>query len=193
MRINLRHVLYYCRRLFNQKLELFPLVDSLRDTSVSRQEWGRAIAKAEKQSILPHRSIYVVRIQNLPYHAAKVGRSHIINKPPVCRVVKQYLKECIRCHVSSYLLCMLPSRCYIPYFVKYPVPLYCNGKYRVNFIIKDNSTFCPIIPYDDEPKWIRAQRVLIITLFNCLCVMSRLVCYLWRVKFIISWSTYLFH
>jgi hypothetical protein len=47
----------------------------------SRQEWGRAIAKAKKRSVLPHRLIYTVRMQNLLYLAAKVGRSHIFNKP----------------------------------------------------------------------------------------------------------------
>jgi hypothetical protein len=34
MQINLRHVLYYCRRLFNQKPELVLLVDSLRNTVI---------------------------------------------------------------------------------------------------------------------------------------------------------------
>jgi len=81
MQINLRHVSYYCRRLFNQKPEPVPRVDSVGDTGIRRQDLGRAIAKAKKQSVLPHRSIYVVRIQNLPYLAAKVGRSYIINKP----------------------------------------------------------------------------------------------------------------
>lgn len=180
MQTNLRS--YYCRRLFNQKPELILRVASLRNTGRSRQEWGRAIAKAKKRSVLPHRWIYVMRIQNLIYLAAKVGRSHIFNNPhslSCCQ--KEYWEEFIRC--------LFPHICYIP-LVKHPVPLFSNGKYRVKFILKDHSTFCPVISLDDETTWIRAQNVLLIILFNCLmCGMSWLVCYLWSVKFVISWST----